>query len=1242
MSSGKFVNLHNHSEYSLLDGYSHIDEYVRRAHDIGQDSFALTDHGNLYGAIELIQTCNALAKDVDSKDRPQTPIHVKPIVGIEAYAAPENPLGAKCKDRIHYGESWQRSDDVSANGHYLHLTLLARTNEGLHNLIKLSTESFRPENAINHIGRAIGRIDMAMLQKYSTGLIATTGCPSGEILTRLRLGQKDKAYEYAERMKDLFPDSYYVEVMDHHMQSDLERKMLPELVKMAKELDLPLLATNDAHYASPDDALHHEELCCTQSKSNMDEPTYAQGGKRFAFDGHGYYIKSYDEMIETFPEDEFPGAVSNSVLIADSVEEYDIAKKTGLRPVVDIPDGYTERTWFQKRINDGFQNKRLDAHASPEVLIEAKKRIAKEYPVFAENDFIQYMLVVQDYINWARENGIRVGKGRGSVGGSEIAYDMNISDTDPIRHDLIFERFLNPERLSPPDVDTDFEAARRDEVLTYVKQKYGADHISNVVVFQKFQSRQGFKDMARIYGLSFAESNRIANLIPKDKGATFAGMFNPNDPFYAKGSELRDALDKPGMETIRDAAKALEGRVKTISTHACAVIMCNQDIYNWCPMQWDMSKDKKVWGDSITQWPYEQCEALGLIKMDFLSLADLNVVEHTIENIKYTTGKEIDEEDILNGDLSDKKTYQLLSEGRTSGVFQISSDGFHDLMIRMKPDRFDDIAAALALYRPGPMDMGAHIDYADGKNGRKKVEVFDKGFIGSPLETILSPTFQKIVYQEQVMQISVQIAGFTLGQADSLRSAMGHKKPELMAKMKSKFMEGCLEHHYPLPSIEELWGYIEKFSAYAFNKAHSASYGLTTYETAYFKAHYPVEFMSAVLTNKNAKSSQKNKKEVPLLLRECAKMGIKVSGVDINKSYGSVMPTKKTKDTDPDIVYGFNAINGISAWVGQSIVQAREDNGGSFKDFDDFMTAIPKDIINKTVIESLAKAGAFDSFGIPRRSVFVSAVDIVSFYKDKADNAAHGQGSLFDMLPSSNTLSKFVLPDITDWTFLEKLAFEKEMLGIYVSATPLSNVGVGLDYLKASYMDIPVSDIEQLEKYSGRGHFRTIATLNDTEIKHTKKGDSYAKGIIDDGTSSMPFMIFSKDMASIMNKVGVLKSDAVYVITGSYFNSFRDDSTTFSIESLDTIDLTVDGRIPLWLRFTDKEKNSKGFSRTLEVLKKNPGSLPVFFSIQQDDGSITTEVPGIDISDTQESIIEIERTIGNKRFGKWNESVQQE
>lgn len=665
-----FVNLHNHSDYSLLDGFGTVDEYIARAVEMVQPALGLTDHGNVCGLFSFIQKCNKAG--------------IKPIPGIEAYVAPVNPMGAKVHQPVRYGKPGQEGIDVSGNGAYLHMTLWAMNDEGLHSLYALVREASMEGNEFNHLDLPDGegnyymkpRMDLDMLARHNAGLIATTGCPSGEIQTRFRLGQDEQAYDYARRMSEIFEERYFVELMDHSMAKgkDIERIAIPKLLKLADDLNLPLLATNDSHYCNHEDAPHHEEMLCANSKATMYDLPYDEGGKRFAFNGNEYYLKTRDEMLSIPVFHEHPEAVDNTMRIADMVEHIEFKLRSDLRPEVEIPDGYDEIGWFKHEIKEGLKKKR--SNASPEVKAEAVKRINHELPVFTDNNFVQYMLVVKDYIDWARNNGIRVGYGRGSVGGSEIAFDLNISDTDPIRHNLMFERFLNPERLSPPDVDTDFAASRRDEVVDYVKDKYGEDHIANIITFNKFLSKTALADMARIYNIPVFESNKATKLIPEIKpnqGASLSDIYDEKSKIYTQAAEFRKLMEEEKWKPVIAAARAIEGRIKTTGVHACGIIMSSHPITDAAPMTYK-HKPSKPWGSSCCQWTYEELESIGLIKMDFLSLSDLDIVGDTLANIMHThDGKTVDIDALVHGPMDDKPTYDMLSRGETLNVFQLSS-----------------------------------------------------------------------------------------------------------------------------------------------------------------------------------------------------------------------------------------------------------------------------------------------------------------------------------------------------------------------------------------------------------------------------------------------------------------------------------------------------------------------------------------------------------------------------------------
>lgn len=1397
MSGAGFVNLHNHSHYSILDGYSRPVEYLKQAAALGQTALALTDHGNLFGAFEFVSAARAMSKSLDKKKHPQEPVWVKPIVGIEAYMAPENPEGAKCKKPVFYSDDpSKRSIDVSSNGAYTHLTLLAVDDAGFHNLIRLSTESFKRENTYYN-----QRMDMSMLAKWNTGLVATTGCPSGEIQTRLRLGQVKEAYEYAERMSDLFPGRYYVEIMSHAMRKDLERDAIPQLLKLAEDLKLPLLATNDAHYANPGDARRHEEMLCINTNSRggagervyMDTPTedtvdewmethqkeahdYLSRGRkvptRFAFSGNDYYLKSYEEMIRQFPEDKFPGAVRNTLEVADMVGDwwakkpldleaiadkyrddvelakagkafdadyrlphagggtslvgpvkankgvtvlgetpsqpaefksdpltqkliddgtvalgpYDLSLNKGIRPVIQIPEGWTEAQWFQKKLNDGFVQRRVAKGDSPEILAESKRRLDVEYPVFEGNDFVQYMLVVADYIAWAREHGVTVGSGRGSVGGSEVAYLMDISRTDPIRHDLLFERFLNPERKSPPDVDTDFKASVRNDVLQYAKDKYGYDNVANIVNFGTFKLKQAFQDIAKIYHADSAQAIKMSKMIPDpiDHGEpTMEDLYDPASPFYPLAGDFREAIEAGGEQwkPIREAAGALVGRVRQTGTHACGVIMCSEPIVNYAPLFWNKNEERakeNIWTDCMCQWKYQDLEAIGLIKMDFLPLSTLDIVDSVIDNVEqYNEQIDVaasaasragdadraaayrkrklevpDFTDIENDGMEDSETFEMLARGESDAVFQMGSDGQKDLLKRLRPTEFDDLVAINALYRPGPMAMNAHLQYADRKNGKEPCyivdEELDKAFKGTPVEDVLKLTYGLILFQESVQQIAQRLSGYTRGQSDSLRKAMGHKIPEEMEANHKMFVDGAMKtargnnYKYTEEDVEKLWKIIEQFSAYAFNKSHSVSYAINAYETAYLKCHYKPFFWAANLTQ-----NMKNKDKFRKFLRSARDMGLQVESVDVNKSGVGVTaafdPGKYATDT---ITFGFDTASGVNETVAREIVASRNKNGGSFKSFDDFMTHGPESILSAGAITGLADAGAFDCLGVKRKQVADRARWIVDFYKKKRTAVASSSRGLLGMLggrgakSTEKSMGEYDLtrdeyskkegtisfgPLSYDWATM--LAKEKASLGVYASADPLSNAGYGLELMKKNPSS-PYRAISTLEEEaraaqgdsgsSGSSNggsrrrkaatVRLIGYLVDLAVKRNAKGSVWFSGSVCDESGSIEFRMYSRAIQQRMEETGigdpktVISEDTVY----DMMCSWSADTGRLTIDAVSEVPIAKDdGAVPIIIRMKGEGSlRSAKWRDVAALLSAHPGNVPVAVDLAQASGKV--------------------------------------
>ncbi|MDX6366086.1 MAG: polymerase subunit alpha, partial [Nocardioidaceae bacterium] len=829
--------------------------------------------------------------------------------------------------RVQWGNGG--SDDVSGGGAYTHITLLAETTEGMHNLFTLSSlaslegQFYKP------------RMDRDLLERYSTGILATTGCPSGEVQTLLRLGKYDEALASAAYYRDVFgPDGYFVELMDHGL--DIERRVRSDLLRLAKDLSLPLVATNDLHYTRREDSVSHEALLCVQSGSTMND------ANRFKLDGDGYYLKSPDEMRDIWRD--FPEACDNTLLIAERCH-VEFAEGRNLMPRFPVPQGETEETLFLKQVEQGLLE-RYPGGITPEV----RARADLETSTILQMGFPGYFLVTADLILWAKAQGIRVGPGRGSATGSIVAYAMGITELDPLEHGLLFERFLNPERVSMPDIDIDFDERRRGEVMRYVTERYGEDRVSQVVTYGTIKAKQALKDASRVLGYPFAMGERITKAMPAavmGKDIPVNEIFNPSHSRYAEAGEFRGLYESdPDVRRIVDTARGLEGLKRQWGVHACAMIMSSEPLIDNIPI---MRREQD--GATITQFDYPTCEALGLLKMDFLGLRNLTVVSDAIANIEANRGEQVVVEDLT---FDDAATYELLGRGDTLGVFQLDGGAMRSLLRSMKPDSFGDITAVLALYRPGPMATNAHNDYADRKNSRQQV-VPIHAELAQPLAEVLGETYGLVVYQEQVMALAQRVAGYSLASADLLRRAMGKKKKAELEQQYESFSSGMAERGYSAGAVKALWDTLLPFCDYGFNKSHGAGYAIVSYWTAYLKANYPAEYMAALLT-----SLRDDKDKSAVYLNECRRMGIKVLPPDVNESSADFTPV------GTDIRFGLSAIRNVGNHVVAGLVGARSTQG-RFADFADFMTKVPVPVCNKRVLESLCKAGAFDSLGYSRR-----------------------------------------------------------------------------------------------------------------------------------------------------------------------------------------------------------------------------------------------------------------------------------
>ena len=1127
-----FAHLHVHTEYSMLDGAARVADLVAEVARQEMPAIAMTDHGNVFGAFDFYKQ----AKKVG----------VKPIIGIEAYVAPESRFEKK---RVKWAEGGE--DDVSGGGAYTHMTILAENNEGLSNLFKLSSLAslegyyYKP------------RMDRELLTRYSKGLIATTGCPGGEIQTRLRMGAFKEAMTAASDYRDIFgAENFYLEIMDHGI--DIESRVRADLLKLGKELGLPLLATNDLHYTFNEDARSHEALLCVQSGSTLADP------KRFKFDNDEFYLKTPAQMRELFKE--IPESCDNTLLIA---ERCNVTLREGenLLPRFEVPAGETEDSWLIKESERGL-NERMGSRVTD----EHRARLTYELDVMIKMGFPGYFLVVADLVTHAKKVGIRVGPGRGSAAGSLVAYALGITGLDPLEHGLLFERFLNPERISMPDIDLDFDERRRSEMIRYATTKYGEDRVAQIITYGTIKSKQAIKDSTRVLGYPYAIGEKLTKALPPSvmgKDISLAGVFDPSNDRYSEAGEFRTLYESdPDSKTVVDTARGLEGLKRQWGVHAAGVILSREPLLDVIPIH-----RREADGSIITQFDMGACEATGLLKMDFLGLRNLSVLDDALLNIKANKGVDVVLEDLT---LDDKKTFELLSRGDTLGVFQLDGGPMRALLRSMSPDSFQDISAVIALYRPGPMGENAHNNYADRKNKRKPVEPIHAE-LSEVLNEILGDTYGLIVYQEQVMAIAQKVAGFSLGRADLLRKAMGKKNKEILDKEYVPFEAGMKANGFGNAAIKRLWDVLIPFSDYAFNRAHSAGYGVVSYWTAYLKANYPTEYMAALLT-----SVRDDKDKSALYLSECRRMGIQVLPPDVNESDAEYTPR------GTDIRFGLAAIRNVGEGVVASIKSGR-DSKGRYQSFGDFLAKVDAQVCNKKTIESLIKAGAFDSLGHTRKglmAVYLEAIDSVIETK-RAE--AIGQFDLFGG-ESATSVSNVAL-DIPEgeWEKAMLLSYEREMLGLYVSDHPL----LGVEHVLRAGTDMSISEL-----LDDGGHHDQIVTIGGliTSVtrKVTRQGASWAVVTIEDLEGSLEALFFS----NTYNQYALtLTEDRIVLIRGRVDK--REDQVRFTALEMKSADVSAAPTGPLVITLPINQCTPPVVDRMKEILRSHPGKREVHLHLDE-------------------------------------------
>jgi DNA polymerase-3 subunit alpha len=1130
-SGDSFAHLHVHTEYSMLDGAARLDDLFARTAELGMDAIAMTDHGNVFGAYEFW-----------SKARKHG---VKPIIGMEAYFTPNTSRFEKKRVRWNDGGD----DDVSGSGSYTHMTLLAENTAGMHNLFRLSSRAsmegffYQP------------RADRELLSEYSHGLIATTGCPSGEVQTWLRIGDYAKARQSAADFQDILGrDNYFLELMDHGLT--IERRVRDDLLKLSRDLGIKPIATNDSHYVRREDAASQEHLLCVSSGSVMSDP------KRFKFDGDGYYVKSAAEMRDLWRD--LPEACDNTLLIAERCDVQFSEGSGTYMPVFPVPEGEDETSWFVKEVEAGLRHRYPDG-----IPADVRAQADFEVGVITEMGFCGYFLVVADFINWAKGNGIRVGPGRGSGPGSMCAYAMRITDLDPLRHGLIFERFLNPDRVSMPDFDIDFDERRRGEVIRYVSDKYGDDRVSMIVTYGTIKAKQAVKDSSRILGYPFAMGDRITKAMPPavmGKDVPLKELFDPAHRRFGEGGEFRGIYEADAdVKNVVDTAIGIEGLKRQWGVHAAGVIMSRAPLLDVIPL---MRRPQD--GAIITQFDYPTCEQLGLIKMDFLGLRNLTVLDDCLSNIEVNRGETLVLEDLP---LDDADSYALLGTGNTLGVFQLDGGAMRSLLRLMKPDSFEDISAVLALYRPGPMGVDSHTNYALRKNGKQDITPIHPE-LEEPLAEILGTTYGLIVYQEQVMEVARKLAGYSLGQADLLRRAMGKKKKEVLDAEYIPFSDGMRANGYSDRAVKALWDTLVPFSDYAFNKAHTAAYGLISYWTAYLKAHYAPEYMAALLT-----SVKDDKDKMAIYLNECRRMKIQVLPPDVNESQATFTPV------GTDIRFGLTAIRNVGSNVVSAIVSARAEHG-RYVDFNDFMSKVPAVVCNKRVIESLVKAGAFDDMKHFRRALVQVHEVAVDQYVDLKRNEAIGQDSLFDGLDEDGGGFgiSVAIPDIGEWDKMTLLGHEREMLGLYVSDHPL----LGLEHLLSRGTDCSIGQL-MLDEERADGSPITISGLvTSVQRKITKRGDTWALVTLEDLDGAIDVLMFPSayQLASTH-----LSEDAIITVRGRLSRS--KDQPEVHAQEVTVPDLTDGPSGPVVITLPSTRCTAPVVEQLKEVLGTHPGTTEV-------------------------------------------------
>ena len=1136
-----FVHLHVHTEYSILDGASRLDDLIEASAADGQPALGITDHGNMYGVLDFYRKC---------KDR-----GIKPVIGIEAYMA-QNSRHERPPRRGRVDDS---GGDIEGGGKlYYHLTLLATDDTGYKNLIQVASRAFMEGYYYKP------RCDWETLADHSAGLIATTGCLGGQVPQALLRGDTAEALARAARFQEIFGrDNFFVEMQDHGIPE--QHRINPHLIQIARKLKAPLLATNDSHYTHRDDAAAHDALLCVQTGSLLEDTD------RLRFHGDDHYLKTAAEMRSLFAE--IGDACDNTLLIAERAD-VNIEFGTPRLPHFEVPDGYgSDREYLEHLTWSGARERWGDP--LPE---EAAKRLAYELEVINSMGFASYFLITWDLIAYARRQGIRVGPGRGSAAGCAVAYSLRVTDLDPIRYDLLFERFLNPSRVSMPDIDMDFDSRHRDELINYAAERYGRDHVAQIITFGRIKARAAVRDAARVLGYPHSLGDKIAKAMPPlilGRDTPLQYCFEDSEPHhdgFVAAAELRQMCDTDtDVSKVVDVARGLEGMRRQDGIHAAAVVITPEPLTEYMPIQRKPEQGRDpTEAPIVTQYEMHGVEDLGLLKMDFLGLRNLDVITDAVELIGRTRGVTVDIDSIP---LDDDATFGMLREGDTIGVFQLENPQVRSLVRSLAPTAFDDVCALVALYRPGPMAANMHHDYADRKNGRRRVEYFHDDAAG-----ILADTYGLMIYQESVMRVAQRFAGYSLAEADSLRKAMGKKIRSAMAAEEEKFVAGVAANGYEEGLGTQLFEIIEQFADYAFNKSHSYGYGLVAYQTAYLKANYPVEYLAALLTSVKGKLENAS-----VYLNECRLRGIGVQVPDVNRSASDFTPEPGDDGSGPGrIVYGLSAVRNVGQGAVERMIAERAN--GPYASFVDFVERVDVEALNKRTVESLIKAGTFDSLGHPRKGLLQVHEAIIDMTVRKRREHEAGVMSLFG--EQSDGPSFDDRPDVPDIEYerMQKLAHEKEMLGLYISDHPLR----GMEARMRRLADTTISDLAAGAGVSDdAGYWSVGGVVTGLQRRWTRKGELMATFALEDLEDKIEVLVFPRAMSEHGPK---LADDAVVVVRGRLDS--REETLRFFANEVQVVESTAH-EPPLRVNLPLEHQSDRLLRELKSVLCAHPGESPV-------------------------------------------------